>query len=54
MPPAVLTNDDLPTLFDTTAGWICTRTGMRERGLFYLSAIEMASVAARRSRARGS
>ncbi len=49
MPPAVLTNDDLSTFLDTTDEWIRTRTGMRERRISHVSAIEMATVAARRA-----
>ncbi|MGE0592672.1 MAG: ketoacyl-ACP synthase III [Vicinamibacterales bacterium] len=49
MPPAVLSNDDLSTFLDTTDEWIRTRTGMRERRISHVSAIEMATVAARRA-----
>jgi 3-oxoacyl-[acyl-carrier-protein] synthase-3 len=49
MPPAVLTNADLSTFLDTNDEWITTRTGMRERRISHVSAIEMASVAARRA-----
>jgi 3-oxoacyl-[acyl-carrier-protein] synthase-3 len=49
MPPAVLTNADLSTFLDTTDDWIRTRTGMRERRISHASAIDMATVAARRA-----
>jgi 3-oxoacyl-[acyl-carrier-protein] synthase-3 len=49
MPPAVLTNADLSTFLDTTDEWIVTRTGMKERRISHASAIEMATVAARRA-----
>ena len=49
MPPAVLTNEDLSTFLDTSDEWITTRTGMKERRVSHVSAIEMASVAASRA-----
>jgi 3-oxoacyl-[acyl-carrier-protein] synthase-3 len=49
MPPAVLTNADLATFLDTTDEWISSRTGMRERRVSHVSAIEMATLAARRA-----
>ena len=49
MPPAVLTNDDLSTILDTSDEWITTRTGMKERRVSHVSAIELATVAARRA-----
>lgn len=49
MPPAVLTNADLSSFLDTTDEWIVSRTGMRERRIAHVSAIDMASVAARRA-----
>lgn len=49
MPPAVLTNEDLSTFLDTSDEWIRTRTGMQERRVSHVSAIEMASVAASRA-----
>lgn len=45
MPPAVLTNDDLSTFLDTSDEWITSRTGMKERRISHVSAIEMATVA---------
>jgi len=49
LPPAVLTNADLSTFLDTTDDWIASRTGLRERRVSHVSAIEMATVAARRA-----
>jgi 3-oxoacyl-[acyl-carrier-protein] synthase-3 len=49
MPPSVLTNADLATFLDTDDEWIASRTGMRERRISHVSAIEMAAVAARRA-----
>lgn len=49
MPPAVLTNADLSTFLDTDDEWITSRTGMRERRISHVSAIEMAAVACRRA-----
>jgi 3-oxoacyl-[acyl-carrier-protein] synthase-3 len=49
VPPAVLTNDDLATFLDTSDEWITTRTGMKERRISHVSAIEMATLAASRA-----
>ena len=49
MPPAVLTNDDLSTFLETNDEWIRTRTGMRERRISHVGAIEMATVASARA-----
>ena len=49
LPPAVLTNADLSTFLDTTDEWITTRTGMRERRISHVGAIELATVAAARA-----
>jgi 3-oxoacyl-[acyl-carrier-protein] synthase III len=45
MPPAVLTNEDLSTFLETTDEWIHSRTGMRERRVSHVTAIEMSVVA---------
>jgi len=49
MPPAVLTNADLATFLETDDEWITTRTGMHERRIAHVTAMEMAVVAARRA-----
>ncbi|HYW51533.1 MAG TPA: ketoacyl-ACP synthase III [Gemmatimonadaceae bacterium] len=46
MPPAILTNDDLSTFLETSDEWISSRTGMKERRVSHVSAIEMSVVAA--------
>ena len=49
MPPAILSNDDLSTFLDTSDEWITSRTGMKERRISHVSAIEMSTVAATRA-----
>ena len=49
MPPAVLTNVDLATFLDTDDAWITSRTGMKERRVSHVPAIELATVASRRA-----
>lgn len=49
MPPAILSNDDLATFLDTSDEWIQTRTGMKERRVSHVTAIEMSTVAASRA-----
>jgi 3-oxoacyl-[acyl-carrier-protein] synthase-3 len=49
LPPAVLTNQDLSTFLDTSDEWIVQRTGMKERRISHVSAIEMATLASRRA-----
>jgi 3-oxoacyl-[acyl-carrier-protein] synthase-3 len=49
MPPAVLSNEDLSTFLDTSDEWITTRTGMKERRVSHVSALEMAALAAERA-----
>lgn len=49
MPPATLSNDDLATFLDTNDEWIVSRTGMRERRVSHVGAIQMATVATRRA-----
>jgi 3-oxoacyl-[acyl-carrier-protein] synthase-3 len=49
MPPAVLTNADLATFLDTDDAWITSRTGMKERRVSHVSAMEMSAVASRRA-----
>ena len=46
MPPAILSNDDLSTFLETSDEWITSRTGMRERRVSHVTAIEMSVVAA--------
>ncbi len=49
MPPAVLSNDDLSTFLDTSDDWIVSRTGMKERRVSHVGAIELSTVAAARA-----
>ncbi|MBM4194739.1 MAG: ketoacyl-ACP synthase III [Gemmatimonadetes bacterium] len=49
MPPAVLTNADLSTILDTSDEWITTRTGMKERRVSHVSAMQLSTVATRRA-----
>lgn len=49
MPPAVLTNQDLSTFLETSDEWITSRTGMKERRVSHVSAIELSTVAVRRA-----
>src|SRR3990170_102305 len=46
VPPAILSNADLSTFLDTTDEWITTRTGMKERRVSHVPAIELASLGA--------
>lgn len=49
MPPATLTNDDLATFLDTNDEWITSRTGMKERRISHVSAVELSTIAASRA-----
>ena len=49
LPPAVLTNKDLESFFETSDDWITQRTGIRERRVSHVPLGEMAYVAAERA-----
>ncbi|MCC6242478.1 MAG: ketoacyl-ACP synthase III [Gemmatimonadaceae bacterium] len=49
LPPAVLSNEDLSTFLDTSDEWISQRTGMKERRVSHIPAIEMATIASSRA-----
>ena len=49
MPPAILTNEDLSTFLDTNDEWITSRTGMKERRVSHVTAMELATIAAARA-----
>lgn len=49
LPPAILTNADLSTFLDTSDEWIASRTGMKERRISHVSAIDMATIASARA-----
>jgi 3-oxoacyl-[acyl-carrier-protein] synthase-3 len=46
LPPSVLTNADLATIFETSDEWIVSRTGIRERRISHVSLTDLAFVAA--------
>ena len=45
MPPAVMTNEDMATVLDTTDEWIKTRTGISERRVSHVPMSDLAAVA---------
>jgi 3-oxoacyl-[acyl-carrier-protein] synthase III len=49
LPPAVLSNDDLSTILETSDAWIVSRTGIRERRISHVGLGELAYVAAARA-----
>jgi 3-oxoacyl-[acyl-carrier-protein] synthase-3 len=49
LPPAVLTNEDLSTILDTSDEWIVSRTGIRERRISHVGLEELAYVACARA-----
>jgi 3-oxoacyl-[acyl-carrier-protein] synthase-3 len=49
MPPAVLSNADLSTFLDTSDEWITSRTGMKERRVSHVPAVELSTVAGARA-----
>ncbi len=49
LPPAVLTNDDLAKITDTSDEWITARTGIRERRISHVGTGELGRVAAERA-----
>lgn len=49
MPPAVLTNDDLASIIDTSDEWIRTRSGISERRVSHVPGSELAAVASQRA-----
>jgi 3-oxoacyl-[acyl-carrier-protein] synthase-3 len=48
-PPAVLSNEDLASVIDTSDEWITTRTGIKERRISHVTNAEMATAAARKA-----
>jgi 3-oxoacyl-[acyl-carrier-protein] synthase-3 len=48
-PPAVLTNDDLASVIDTSDEWIQSRSGIKERRISHVSNAAMATAAARQA-----
>jgi 3-oxoacyl-[acyl-carrier-protein] synthase III len=49
LPPAVLTNQDLSSILDTSDEWIVSRTGIRERRISHVGLEELGYVAAMRA-----
>ncbi|NCF62446.1 MAG: beta-ketoacyl-ACP synthase III [Gammaproteobacteria bacterium] len=49
MPPAVMTNDDMATIMDTSDEWITSRSGISERRVSHVPASDLASVAGLRA-----
>ncbi len=49
MPPAVLTNEAIASVIDTSDEWIKSRSGISERRVSHVSVSDMATVAGRRA-----
>ncbi len=49
VPPAVLTNDEIATVIDTSDEWIHTRSGIRERRVSHVPCSDLAAVAGQRA-----
>jgi 3-oxoacyl-[acyl-carrier-protein] synthase-3 len=49
MPPAVMTNDDLATVLDTSDEWIKSRSGISERRVSHVPGSDLAAVAGHRA-----
>jgi 3-oxoacyl-[acyl-carrier-protein] synthase-3 len=49
LPPAILSNDDLAKILDTTDDWIVSRTGIRERRISHVPLEDLAYVASARA-----
>jgi 3-oxoacyl-[acyl-carrier-protein] synthase III len=49
LPPAVLSNNDLATILDTTDEWVTTRTGIHERRISHVPLMELGYVASARA-----
>jgi 3-oxoacyl-[acyl-carrier-protein] synthase-3 len=49
IPPAILTNDAIATIIDTSDEWIRTRTGIRQRRISHVPGSDLAAVAAQRA-----
>jgi 3-oxoacyl-[acyl-carrier-protein] synthase-3 len=48
-PPAVLTNDDLASVIETSDEWIASRSGIRERRISHVANSDMATLAGKRA-----
>ena len=49
LPPAVLTNDEIASVIDTSDEWIRTRSGIRERRVSHVPVSDLAAVAGHRA-----
>ncbi|MGB7451153.1 MAG: ketoacyl-ACP synthase III [Lysobacterales bacterium] len=49
LPPAILTNDEIATVIDTSDEWIRTRSGIRERRVSHVPGSDLATVAGQRA-----
>ncbi|MGB5290680.1 MAG: ketoacyl-ACP synthase III [Lysobacterales bacterium] len=49
VPPAILTNDEIATVIDTSDEWIRTRSGIRERRVSHVPGSDLATVAGQRA-----
>ena len=49
MPPAIMTNDDMTTVIDTSDEWIRSRSGIEERRVSHVPGSELAAVAGHRA-----
>ena len=49
VPPAVLTNEDLASMIDTSDEWITSRSGIKERRIAHVANSDMATLAGRRA-----
>ena len=49
MPPAVLTNDEIASIMDTSDEWITSRSGISERRVSHVPVSDLAAVAGHRA-----
>jgi len=49
VPPAILTNDEIATIIDTSDEWIRARTGIRERRVSHVPVSDLATIAGQRA-----
>ena len=49
VPPAVLTNDEIASVIDTSDEWIISRSGIKERRVSHVPGSDLAAVAAQRA-----
>jgi 3-oxoacyl-[acyl-carrier-protein] synthase-3 len=49
VPPAILTNDEIATVIDTSDEWISSRSGIRQRRVSHVPNSDLAAVAGQRA-----